>query len=183
MVDSESDDRGILAMDDELPAGPLSVATRVWISADGVEPQVLRELVEWADQYSPVSDIAASPDEYPGGVCSGGTGMRSAVTSPSWAVEATHRDVRAFEEMLLDVPVWPGDEPKWHRADAEAPPAEGAVDVHVEVQLPADSPCSSRHTSAGAWSRRHAAALVKLLALSPGGRLHRDRVVDTLWPT
>ena len=42
---------------DELPARPLSVATRVWISADGVEPQVLRELVEWADQYSPVSDV------------------------------------------------------------------------------------------------------------------------------
>ena len=57
VVDSESDDRGILALDDELPAGPLSVATRVWISADGVEPQVLRELVEWADQYSPVSDV------------------------------------------------------------------------------------------------------------------------------
>ena len=32
------------------------------------------------------------------------------------------------------------------------------------------------------WSRRQAAALVKLLALSPGGRLHRDRVVDALWP-
>jgi DNA-binding SARP family transcriptional activator len=32
------------------------------------------------------------------------------------------------------------------------------------------------------WSRRQAAALVKRLALSPGGRLHRDRVVDALWP-
>jgi DNA-binding SARP family transcriptional activator/tetratricopeptide (TPR) repeat protein len=35
---------------------------------------------------------------------------------------------------------------------------------------------------ADAWRRRGAAALVKLLALSPDGRLHRDRVVDALWP-
>ncbi|MEV0796537.1 AAA family ATPase [Kribbella sp. NPDC050281] len=34
----------------------------------------------------------------------------------------------------------------------------------------------------GRWSRRQAATLVKLLALAPGGRLHRDRVVDALWP-
>ena len=32
------------------------------------------------------------------------------------------------------------------------------------------------------WTKRYAAALVKLLALSPRGRLHRDRVVDALWP-
>jgi DNA-binding SARP family transcriptional activator len=35
---------------------------------------------------------------------------------------------------------------------------------------------------AGAWSRRHAAALVKLLALTPGRRLHREQVIDALWP-
>ena len=33
-----------------------------------------------------------------------------------------------------------------------------------------------------AWSRRHAAALVKLLALSADRRLHREQVVDALWP-
>jgi predicted ATPase/DNA-binding SARP family transcriptional activator len=33
-----------------------------------------------------------------------------------------------------------------------------------------------------AWRRRHAAALVKLLAISPGRRLLRDRVIDHLWP-
>ncbi|TWD82174.1 DNA-binding SARP family transcriptional activator [Kribbella amoyensis] len=32
------------------------------------------------------------------------------------------------------------------------------------------------------WRRRPAGALVKLLALSPESRLHRDRVVDALWP-
>jgi DNA-binding SARP family transcriptional activator len=32
------------------------------------------------------------------------------------------------------------------------------------------------------WRRRQAAALVKLLALAPGRRLHREQVIDTLWP-
>jgi uncharacterized OsmC-like protein len=56
VVDSESDDRGILAMDGGVPAGPLTLAARVRISADRVEPQALRELVEWAEQHSPISD-------------------------------------------------------------------------------------------------------------------------------
>jgi DNA-binding SARP family transcriptional activator len=34
----------------------------------------------------------------------------------------------------------------------------------------------------GRWRHRQAAALVKLLALAPRARLHRDRVVDALWP-
>lgn len=36
--------------------------------------------------------------------------------------------------------------------------------------------------TANRWTRRQSAALVKLLALAPDGRLHRDRVVDALWP-
>jgi DNA-binding SARP family transcriptional activator len=32
------------------------------------------------------------------------------------------------------------------------------------------------------WSRRHAAALVKLLAMAPLRRLHREQVIDLLWP-
>ena len=56
VVDSESDDRGILAMDDEVPAGPLSSRTRVRITADGIDPKALCELVEWADRHSPISD-------------------------------------------------------------------------------------------------------------------------------
>ena len=56
VVDSESDDRGILGMDDEVPAGPLSSRTRVRITADGVDPKALCELVEWADRHSPISD-------------------------------------------------------------------------------------------------------------------------------
>jgi uncharacterized OsmC-like protein len=55
-VDSESDDRGLLGMDDAIPAGPLSSRIRVRIAAAGVDPQCLRELVEWADHHSPVTD-------------------------------------------------------------------------------------------------------------------------------
>jgi DNA-binding SARP family transcriptional activator/tetratricopeptide (TPR) repeat protein len=33
-----------------------------------------------------------------------------------------------------------------------------------------------------AWSRRHAALLVKLLALSEGHRLHREQLLEALWP-
>jgi DNA-binding SARP family transcriptional activator len=33
-----------------------------------------------------------------------------------------------------------------------------------------------------AWRRRQAAALVKVLALSPGGARHREQVIDALWP-
>jgi DNA-binding SARP family transcriptional activator len=37
-------------------------------------------------------------------------------------------------------------------------------------------------TAARGWSRRSAAALVKILALAPGHRLHREKVMDLLWP-
>lgn len=37
-------------------------------------------------------------------------------------------------------------------------------------------------TSALCWNRRSAAALVKILALVPGNRLHREKVMDMLWP-
>lgn len=32
------------------------------------------------------------------------------------------------------------------------------------------------------WGRRHAAALVKVLALAPGRRLHREQIIDLVWP-
>ncbi len=55
-VDSESDDRGLLGMDDSIPSGPLSVRTRVRIGADDAAPDRLREVVEWAEVHSPVAD-------------------------------------------------------------------------------------------------------------------------------
>jgi predicted ATPase/DNA-binding SARP family transcriptional activator/DNA-binding CsgD family transcriptional regulator len=40
----------------------------------------------------------------------------------------------------------------------------------------------SRTIEENAWRLRKAAALVKLLALAPGHRLHREQVMDLLWP-
>lgn len=39
-----------------------------------------------------------------------------------------------------------------------------------------------RPVPADAWRHRRGADLVKLLALAPGHRLHRERIVDALWP-
>ena len=55
-IDSESNDFGILGIDDSVPAGPLSVRTRVRVSARDTDPQTLRDLVEWAIDHCPVCD-------------------------------------------------------------------------------------------------------------------------------
>src|ERR687889_899957 len=39
-----------------------------------------------------------------------------------------------------------------------------------------------RTVEEGAWRLRKAASLVKLLALAPRYRLHREQVMDLLWP-
>src|SRR4029079_9750613 len=39
-----------------------------------------------------------------------------------------------------------------------------------------------RPVPAAVWRQRRAAAIVKLLALQPGFRLHREELIDTLWP-
>jgi uncharacterized OsmC-like protein len=53
-VDSESDDRGILGLDDEIRAGALSMA--VAVSVEGVDADALGPLVEWAVEHCPVTD-------------------------------------------------------------------------------------------------------------------------------
>jgi predicted ATPase/DNA-binding SARP family transcriptional activator len=40
----------------------------------------------------------------------------------------------------------------------------------------------ARHIEDAAWRRRKAAAIVKLLALAPQHRLHREQLMDLLWP-
>ena len=40
----------------------------------------------------------------------------------------------------------------------------------------------SRTIDEGAWRLRKTASLVKLLALAPGHRLHREQAMDLLWP-
>jgi DNA-binding SARP family transcriptional activator len=39
-----------------------------------------------------------------------------------------------------------------------------------------------RKVDEGAWRLRKATSLIKLLALAPGHRMHRERAMDLLWP-
>ena len=55
-VDSESDDRGILGMDETIPAGPLSTRIQVRAKADGVDEGRLREVLERGAARCPVCD-------------------------------------------------------------------------------------------------------------------------------
>jgi uncharacterized OsmC-like protein len=53
-VDSESDDRGILGLDDAVPAGPLTARLNVRIA--GAADDTLRELADWGISHCPVHD-------------------------------------------------------------------------------------------------------------------------------
>jgi uncharacterized OsmC-like protein len=55
-VDSISDDRGMLGMDDSKPAGPLNMKVSIRISAKGVSSEKLHEIAEWAEKHSPVGE-------------------------------------------------------------------------------------------------------------------------------
>ena len=55
-VDSESDDRGILGMDETVPPGPLSTRVRIRATADGMEGGRLRALLESGAARCPVCD-------------------------------------------------------------------------------------------------------------------------------
>jgi uncharacterized OsmC-like protein len=56
VVDSESDDRGLLGMSDEVPAGPKTARVRIRVKAPAVNEERLREIIDWADEHSPVGD-------------------------------------------------------------------------------------------------------------------------------
>ena len=56
VVDSESDDRGILGLDPATPAGPLSMRVAVTIAAPGVDRAQLEAVVAWAVEHCPVTD-------------------------------------------------------------------------------------------------------------------------------
>jgi uncharacterized OsmC-like protein len=60
VVDSESDDRGILGIDDSVPAGPLSSRARVRVEG-GVAREDLERLARWADAHCPVQDAVRRP--------------------------------------------------------------------------------------------------------------------------
>ena len=65
-VDSVSDDRGMLGMDDSKPAGPMNMKVSIRIGADGVSPEKLHEIIQWAEKHSPVGEplTRVMPNEY-----------------------------------------------------------------------------------------------------------------------
>src|SRR5688500_15491853 len=52
-VDSESDDRSLLGIDDSVPAGPLSGRVAVRLVADGVDRSTLEEVARWGVAHCP----------------------------------------------------------------------------------------------------------------------------------
>jgi len=60
-VDSESDDRGLLGIADDIPAGPLSGRVSVRLTAAGVEPTTLEEVARWGVKHCPVCDALERP--------------------------------------------------------------------------------------------------------------------------
>ena len=60
-VDSESDDRGILGISSEVPAGPISVGIAVKATVPGVDPGVVRTTIETAISRCPVHDTVTRP--------------------------------------------------------------------------------------------------------------------------
>ncbi len=60
-VDSESDDRGMLGMDDAVPSGPLSGRVRVRLTAEGADDATLVELAKWGVEHCPVCNALERP--------------------------------------------------------------------------------------------------------------------------
>ncbi len=55
-VDSVSDDRGLLGIDDAIPAGPLSGRVSVRLVAPGVDLSLVEEIARWGVKHCPVCD-------------------------------------------------------------------------------------------------------------------------------
>jgi uncharacterized OsmC-like protein len=60
-VDSESDDRGILGLDDSIAAGALSMKVVVRIRGGTLGREAREAIARWALDHCPVSDTAARP--------------------------------------------------------------------------------------------------------------------------
>lgn len=60
-VESDSDNRGILGMDENVSAGLATIRTRVKIGAPAASEDELRDIVVWADAHSPVGCTLATP--------------------------------------------------------------------------------------------------------------------------
>ena len=57
-VDSESDDRGILGIGDDIPAGALSVRIAVTLRGGSVDRGAFEDVIQWAVDHCPVTDTA-----------------------------------------------------------------------------------------------------------------------------
>lgn len=60
-VESVSDDRGLLGLDDDVPAGPLSGRVAVRLTAAGADPNLLEEIAHWGVKHCPVCDALERP--------------------------------------------------------------------------------------------------------------------------
>ena len=60
-VDSESDDRGILGLDDAIPAGVLSLRVVVSFGDGAAERPQLESVARWAVDHCPVTDTTRRP--------------------------------------------------------------------------------------------------------------------------
>jgi uncharacterized OsmC-like protein len=56
-VDSDSDDLGILGIDESVPSGPLSVSVRVKIGSQDADRDTLQGIVDWAHDHCPLCDL------------------------------------------------------------------------------------------------------------------------------
>ena len=65
---------------------------------------------------------------------------------------------------------------------SEAPKSERAEAVRVWLLGGFQASIGARTIEKGAWRLKKAASLVKLLALAPGHRLHREQAMHILWP-
>jgi DNA-binding SARP family transcriptional activator len=76
------------------------------------------------------------------------------------------------------------DATRTNDASARAPEPEEIIASRIDVTLLGgfEVRVNGRAVASRHWSRRHSSALVKLLAVSPGRTLHRERVIDALWP-
>src|SRR5919201_2698362 len=59
---------------------------------------------------------------------------------------------------------------------------DGMADLRIELLGGFQVAVRAREVPTEAWQRRKPAALVKLLALAPRHRLHREQAMDALWP-
>ena len=63
-VESSSDNRGMLGLDDKISAGLSPITTRVKIGASDVPADELRKLAEWGDDHSPIACTTRSSPNY-----------------------------------------------------------------------------------------------------------------------